>query len=639
MDLVKAYVRDNSEAAFAELVHRHVHFVYSVALRSVGNAEDAQDMAQAVFVILTQKAAGLGERTVLTGWLYETTRFTAGKLLRAKARRHAREQEAYMQSLIDATETNGAWRQLSPHLEEAMSGLGERDRTLLALRFYQNKSGPESAVLLGIREDAAHKRTARALDKLRKMFVRRGIALSAAAIAGAISAHSVQAAPVAVVNSVTAAAIAKGAAASASTLTLINGTLKLMAWTKTKIAVVTASVLLLATVGTVSVRYYVRHAPPFQSGRWKLPTGNVTPMVAYKYSHGLVLASDGSLWSWGVDRDRFPVLGLNDTQIKNTVSLRRVGTDADWVNIAVGDSHCLAIKSDGTLWAWGGNFYYQLGDGTKKTRFVPSPSVPGNSWKQAVAGVAQSLALKKDGTVWAWGDNWAGGLGIGNIRTCTNAMQVGTSTNWTRIWSGGLQTVGLQTDGTLWFWGTFAGNDSKKSLVPMRISEDTNWTDVCFGYFTVLAVRGDGTLWSWGRDAQFYTQVPDATSNTVPMQVGTDSDWESCASPPNCFYHILKKRDGSFWALDASEHITVKPDREYKPVRLSKINLHKDVVAFTSGGGDIGVMLTRNGEVWTWGSVVGELSPNDYFKNRKPIYPKLRVVPYPWQLANIDSTE
>jgi alpha-tubulin suppressor-like RCC1 family protein len=123
------------------------------------------------------------------------------------------------------------------------------------------------------------------------------------------------------------------------------------------------------------------------------------------------------------------------------------------------------------------------------------------------------------------------------------------------------------------------------------------------------------------------------------MQVGADNDWEACSSSPGGFYHILKKKDGSFWALDASEHRKVKPDREYKPIKLSKIDLHKDIVAFTAGGDNIGVMLTRDGEVWTWGSVVGELSPTDYFKNRKPLYPKLRVVSYPWQLANIDSTE
>ena len=209
-----------------------------------------------------------------------------------------------------------------------------------------------------------------------------------------------------------------------------------MAWTKAKMAVVTSTAIILATISTVTVANHYKHAPPRQTGRLKLPTGNVKPMVVYGYSHnGIILASDGSLWSWGEERLGWPVLGLNNTNIQNTFSLRRVGHDTDWVDVALGDSHCLAIKSDGALWAWGGNFDCQLGDGTKITRPIPVLSIPGNDWKQAAAGAAQSFALKNDGSLWAWGNNWSGQLGIGSIKESTNALQVGTSTNWTKIWA------------------------------------------------------------------------------------------------------------------------------------------------------------------------------------------------------------
>jgi RNA polymerase sigma factor (sigma-70 family) len=651
MDLVREFARDNSETAFTELVRRHINLVYSVAWRCTGNDGDANDVTQAVFIILARKAAGLREKTLLTGWLYETTRFAAARLLRTNARRHAREQEAYMQSTLNDLSRHSAataeaaeiWTQLSPHLEDAMGKLNAADRALLVLHFYENKSGPEAAALLGIREDAAHKRVTRAIEKLRKFFLKRGVTLSGAAIAGAVSANSVQAAPVALVKTISLIAVAKGAAATTTTLTLVKGALKLMAWSKAKMAVVTGVSIILAATSTLALRNYIRHAPPHQTGRLKLPTGNVAPMIAYGYSHnGIILASDGSLWSWGEERLGSPVLGLTNTNIQNTVSLRRIGYDRDWMNIAVGDQHCLAIKSDGTLWAWGGNFVYQLGDGTKISRPTPVPSIPGNAWKQAAAGSDGSFALKNDGTLWAWSsDNWSGQYGNGSTKGGTNAVQVGISTNWAKIWAGGIQVVGLQSDGSLWFWGSVTGDSKdKKILVPTRVSPDTNWTDVCFGYFTVLAIKSDGTLWSWGNEARFYTQNYDASLNATPMQVGTENDWQSFASSPGCFYHILRKKDGSFWVLDASEHRWVKPDSQYKPLKGRRLDLHKDIVAFSAGGDDIGVVLTRDGEVWTWGSVWGELSLKDYrWQNGQPARPKSRTVANPWQLLNIDSNE
>ena len=233
MDLVREFGRNHSEAAFTELVRRHLNLVYSIARRCTENDSDAQDVAQAVFVILNRKAARLSACTVLTGWLYQTTRHTAACWQRTNARRHAREQEAYMQSTVTGAGTDDDWRRLSPHLEAAMSQLGETDRTLLALRFYENKSGPEAAALLGIPEATAHKRTARAVEKLRKCFTRRGVTLSAAAISAAISAHSVQAAPAELVAKVSALA-AKGAAIGIATAGLVRGTLKALAWGKFK---------------------------------------------------------------------------------------------------------------------------------------------------------------------------------------------------------------------------------------------------------------------------------------------------------------------------------------------------------------------------------------------------------------------
>jgi alpha-tubulin suppressor-like RCC1 family protein len=121
------------------------------------------------------------------------------------------------------------------------------------------------------------------------------------------------------------------------------------------------------------------------------------------------------------------------------------------------------------------------------------------------------------------------------------------------------------------------------------------------------------------------------------MQVGQETDWQSCSGGAGGFYQLLMKKDGSLWALDASEHRIIKPASEYKPVKLQKIAFKKDVAAYAAGMDNIGIVLTRDGEVWTWGSVIGELTPEDYWDSKgNPLYPKGRSIEKPWQLSFID---
>lgn len=211
--LLEEFAATRDEAIFANIVQRHIALVYSTALRRTGNPHAAEEVAQAVFILLARKSGSLPSSTVLSGWLYQTARLTASNYLRAEIRRQHREQEACMDSLVNEQEPD-VWPHIAPLLDDAMARLGELDRNAIVLRYFENKRLTEVGAALGTSEDAARVRVNRALEKLRQIFASRGVTLGATLIAGAVSANSVQAAPVglAVAISSTAAKLTTSAA-------------------------------------------------------------------------------------------------------------------------------------------------------------------------------------------------------------------------------------------------------------------------------------------------------------------------------------------------------------------------------------------------------------------------------------------
>jgi RNA polymerase sigma factor (sigma-70 family) len=272
IELLAQYAQENSEAAFAALVERHLNLVHSVALRHIGNSHAAEEITQAVFIILSKKARRLSPKIILSGWLYQTARLTAANYLRTEIRRRQREQEAHMESIPTESTNDATWEQLAPHLDEAISKLRGKDRDALVLRYFENKSLREVGDAMGLQERAAQKRVERAVEKLRDYFSERGVVLTMVTVAGIISANSVQAAPAGLATTI-AATVTTGSTVAVSTLTLVKGTMKIMTWIKLKFAAgATATVLLAGAAATVVYAAIVEPAGPDQVQATKLIT-------------------------------------------------------------------------------------------------------------------------------------------------------------------------------------------------------------------------------------------------------------------------------------------------------------------------------------------------------------------------------
>lgn len=247
-ELLRRYTEGKSEAAFAELVRRHVGFVYGIALRRVhGDAHLAEEVAQGVFTDLARKAAVLVRHPALGAWLFRSARFAAAQAMRSEKRRKMREQEAQiMHELPDGTAASEPnWSAVRPVLDEVMETLPERDRVAVWLRVCEGRPFAEVGARLSASEDAVRVRVDRALEKMRVSLARRGVVSTTVALTSALAQEAGIVAPAGFAASVTGAALAGAAAgggiAAGLGLSTFMSTIKLAAWSGA-VAVLCASV-------------------------------------------------------------------------------------------------------------------------------------------------------------------------------------------------------------------------------------------------------------------------------------------------------------------------------------------------------------------------------------------------------------
>ena len=341
----------------------------------------------------------------------------------------------------------------------------------------------------------------------------------------------------------------------------------------------------------------------------------------------LALKSDGTLWGWGNDQNGQLGRGTFGDQFDTP---QRIGTAGDWAAIACGDEHALALKQDGTLWAWGSNWYGQLGLDPNtgdadplSPSFVPVRVDAASTYKSIACGYAHSLAVKSDGTLWAWGTNAYGQLGRGTVDPGNNdaahvdRVQVGTATDWTTVSAGFDTSFGLRTDGSLYAWGNNgSGNDwaggelgdgtNVDRHAPVRVGTGTDWKAISGGSNMTAAVKSDGTLWAWGYNSYGELGITAIGAIKSPRQVGTRTDWRLASAGA---YHLLALSTGDdfgscggdFWGQTGIGYALYRPLGE-------QVGDQTGWVSVDAGLGHTGG-IRADGTLWMWGrNGYGELA-------------------------------
>jgi alpha-tubulin suppressor-like RCC1 family protein len=316
-------------------------------------------------------------------------------------------------------------------------------------------------------------------------------------------------------------------------------------------------------------------------------------------------------------------LGIND--IPSYYPGQVSGGGTNWKQVAGGNVHTAAIKTDGTLWTWGNNSYGQLGDNTENGRSTPVTTfVGGTNWKQVAGGYRHTAAIKTDGTLWTWGINTNGQLArFHNIYTPVTTFAGGT--NWKQVAGGYGYTAAIKTDGTLWTWGTntsgqLGDNTNINRSTPVTtFAGGTNWSQVSSGTNFTAAIKTDGTLWTWGANTSGQLGVNTATNRLTPVTTfagGTNWSQVACGNS----HTAAIKTDGTLWTWGSGSSGSLGDN--------TAISRSTPVTTFAGGtnwsqvacGQQHTAAIKTDGTLWVWGiNGLGQLGTNNTTDRSTPV--------------------
>ena len=334
------------------------------------------------------------------------------------------------------------------------------------------------------------------------------------------------------------------------------------------------------------------------------PAAITVTKIASGVVHQVAIYPDGTVWAWG--NNNSGQLG-NGTTNQSSIPVQVSGLSGTFTAVAVGQYHSLALKSDGTVWAWGYNADGEVGNGTTGNKLTPV-QVSGLSGVVAIAaGRYHSLAVKSDGTVWAWGSNTNGQLGDGSTTTRTGATQVPGLTGVSKVAGGAYFSIALKSAGTVWAWGynyygELGNGNTTEQHSPVQVSSLTSVSAIASsGMDHSLAVKSDGTVWAWGQNT--YGQLCDGTTTTrtTPVQVSGLTGGSAVAA--SYYDSIVLKTDGTVWGCGVNQYGELgngNTTEQHSPVQASSI------MGFSSGsvisaGMSYTSAITSSNILYVWG--------------------------------------